>query len=405
MFRVERRFTFSQVYLNPDKHGEHLARDTAQLLAQLNQAGGKADVSALGDSFLLDHTFAAVPGSEVAKQFGEKFAAKLGELSPGQWQGPVESGYGVHLVFVSERTEGRLPALEEVRDAVRREWANARRLEANEKLYEAMLKRYTVTIERPQVERRKSRGGEGEVKRALLIFVLLATFAPGVFAHEVRPAYLELRQTGPETYDALWKVPGQGENLRLGLYVELPAGCTNVTEPRASMVNNAFTERWTVKRAGGLTGGTIHIAGLTATMTDVLVRWNASTDHASHAAHAVRSVVRGGSRAGRAGGRPHLHRARRRAHPDGHRPSPVRAGVAHHHARRLEAGEDRHRLHDISQHHAFRGDARLRACAATASRGGHRAEHRLRRGGDCSPGPRSRASPRARRGSWRSPSG
>ena len=91
-------------------------------------------------------------------------------------------------------------------------------------------------------------------------------------AHEVRPAYLELRQTGPETYDALWKVPGQGENLRLGLYVELPAGCTNVTEPRASMVNNAFTERWTVKCAGGLTGGTIHIAGLTATMTDVLVR-------------------------------------------------------------------------------------------------------------------------------------
>ena len=62
------------------------------------------------------------------------------------------------------------------------------------------------------------------MKRTLLLFVLLATFAPGVFAHEVRPAYLELRQTGPETYDVLWKVPGQGENLRLGLYVELPAG-------------------------------------------------------------------------------------------------------------------------------------------------------------------------------------
>src|SRR6185503_13891828 len=100
------------------------------------------------------------------------------------------------------------------------------------------------------------------MKRALLIFVLLATFAPGAFAHEVRPAYLELRQTGPETYAALWKVPGQGENLRLGLYVELPAGSTNVTATRASMANNAFTERWTVKRAGGLTGGTIHIAGL-----------------------------------------------------------------------------------------------------------------------------------------------
>ena len=92
-----------------------------------------------------------------------------------------------------------------------------------------------------------------------------------MFAHEVRPAYLELRQTGAETYDALWKVPGQGD-LRLGLYVELPRDCTNVTEPRGSMVNNAFTERWTVKCPGGLSGGTIHIAGLSATVTDVLVR-------------------------------------------------------------------------------------------------------------------------------------
>jgi hypothetical protein len=144
-FRVEQQFTFRQVYLNPEKHGDNLARDTAQLLAQLNQAGDKADASALGDSFLLEHQFAAVPASEVAKQFGEKFAAKLGGLSPGQWQGPVESGYGVHLVLVSERTEGRLPALAEVRDAVRREWDNARRLEANEKFYGELLKRYTVT--------------------------------------------------------------------------------------------------------------------------------------------------------------------------------------------------------------------------------------------------------------------
>jgi hydrogenase/urease accessory protein HupE len=110
------------------------------------------------------------------------------------------------------------------------------------------------------------------MKGALVLLILLATFASGAFAHEVRPAYLELRQTGPETYAALWKVPGLGEDLRLGLYVELPAGCTNVTEPRASMVDNAYTERWTVNCAGGLTGGTIRIAGLTATATDVLAR-------------------------------------------------------------------------------------------------------------------------------------
>ncbi len=107
---------------------------------------------------------------------------------------------------------------------------------------------------------------------ALLCVLCFLLFNFSALAHEVRPAYLELRQTAAETYDVLWKVPGRGDNMRLGLYVELPAGCTNVTEPRASMANSAFTERWQVKCAGGLTGGTIHIAGLSTTMTDVLVR-------------------------------------------------------------------------------------------------------------------------------------
>jgi hypothetical protein len=146
-FRVEPRLTFSQVYLNPAKHGGHLARDAARALAELKHAGAAADLAALGDPFLLEHTFQSVPTSEIAKQFGEKFAAELGGLTPGQWQGPVASGYGVHLVLVNERIEGRLPTLAEARDAVRREWANAQRLEASRRFYEEMLKRYTVTVE------------------------------------------------------------------------------------------------------------------------------------------------------------------------------------------------------------------------------------------------------------------
>lgn len=111
------------------------------------------------------------------------------------------------------------------------------------------------------------------MKRALRFLIVFAAFlCASALAHEMRPAYLELRQTGAETYDVLWKVPGRGENLRLGLYVALPADARNVTEPRGAMVNNALTERWSVQRAGGLNGGTIHIEGLSATMTDVLVR-------------------------------------------------------------------------------------------------------------------------------------
>jgi hypothetical protein len=147
-FRAPQRFTFSQVYLNPEKHGASLARDAADLLTQLKHAGRNTDASALGDTLLLERQFEAASASEVAKQFGEDFAARLAELPPGrQWQGPIKSGYGLHLVLVSERTEGRLPALAEVRDNVRRECSNSRRLEANEKFYQELLKRYAVSID------------------------------------------------------------------------------------------------------------------------------------------------------------------------------------------------------------------------------------------------------------------
>jgi parvulin-like peptidyl-prolyl isomerase len=72
-------------------------------------------------------------------------------MAVGQWQGPIESGFGVHLVLMAERTDGTMPALGDVRAAVRREWINARRLEANEKFYRTLLQRYNVTIERPEV--------------------------------------------------------------------------------------------------------------------------------------------------------------------------------------------------------------------------------------------------------------
>jgi hypothetical protein len=149
VFRVDRRFTFNQVYLDPSKHGEGLAHDIAELLTELRQhEGNVVDSSSLGDAFLLECRFEAAPNAEIAKQFGEKFVAKLADVPIGQWVGPVESGYGMHLVFVEERTEGRLPELAEVRDAVRREWTNAGRLESNEKYFQSLLKQYEVVVEK-----------------------------------------------------------------------------------------------------------------------------------------------------------------------------------------------------------------------------------------------------------------
>jgi hypothetical protein len=110
------------------------------------------------------------------------------------------------------------------------------------------------------------------MKRAILFCAMVVLFASVGYAHEMRPAYLEVRETGESTYDVLWKVPGRGEDMRLGINAGLPAACVDTGEPRAFMSNNTYIERRSVTCSGGLTGGTIRIEGLDATLTDVLVR-------------------------------------------------------------------------------------------------------------------------------------
>lgn len=151
-FRHESEFTFQQVYLDPHRRGDALSGDADRLLAQLNVADAKLDPSTVGDSQLLASTFVARTRGEISRDFGEDFAARLETMPIGQWQGPVESGYGAHLLRISERKDGRMPELAEIRVEVRREWERAKRVGANELFYEALLKRYPVTIERSKVQ-------------------------------------------------------------------------------------------------------------------------------------------------------------------------------------------------------------------------------------------------------------
>ena len=150
LFSAPGRLTFDQVYLSRDRHGERLAQDAARLLARLRREGRSADLSSAGDPFLLERRLEGESPDEIAKQFGETFVQGLSGVPIGRWEGPIASGYGAHLVFVEARTDSRTSPLAEVRNAVHREWVNSRRLEANEKYFQALLKRYVVTVEPPQ---------------------------------------------------------------------------------------------------------------------------------------------------------------------------------------------------------------------------------------------------------------
>lgn len=146
-FRNRSRFTFRQAFLNRERHGESLKGDAAELLRQLQQIGNGSDISLFGDPTLLESQFAEVDERDVAKQFGQEFAAALADLPIGEWRGPIYSSYGAHLVVVEQRREARSPALEEVREAVRREWNNVHRQHMARKFYDGLLKQYAVIIE------------------------------------------------------------------------------------------------------------------------------------------------------------------------------------------------------------------------------------------------------------------
>ncbi|HEV8111263.1 MAG TPA: peptidylprolyl isomerase [Planctomycetota bacterium] len=147
LFAMEQRFDFRQVFLNPERRGDRLDADAAALLESLRRDPA-ADLAEVGDPLLLPQEFADEPRRSVEAQFGVEFAAALARSDTGGWSGPIRSSYGAHLVEIRRRTEGRLPALDEVRERVKQELLNARRVETNQKFLDALLARYHVTIRR-----------------------------------------------------------------------------------------------------------------------------------------------------------------------------------------------------------------------------------------------------------------
>ncbi|MBI1359987.1 MAG: HupE/UreJ family protein [Alphaproteobacteria bacterium] len=106
----------------------------------------------------------------------------------------------------------------------------------------------------------------------LMSLCALASAAPAALAHEIRPAFLQIEETDPDTYDLMWKTPAQGD-MRLALNVELPDACSNVSDPRSTLVDGAVIQRWRTKCQGGLVGKDIRIENLGASLTDVIVRY------------------------------------------------------------------------------------------------------------------------------------
>ncbi len=112
------------------------------------------------------------------------------------------------------------------------------------------------------------------MRRRLLAFALalVAVSLSVARAHEMRPAYLEIRESSADTFEVLWKVPARGTNERLSLHLRFADDVELLTEPVSGFIASAHVQRLRIRRPGGLTDTPITIDGLASTYTDVLLR-------------------------------------------------------------------------------------------------------------------------------------
>jgi peptidyl-prolyl cis-trans isomerase C len=144
------RLSFRHLYFSPDRRGERARDDAQQALAKL--AGQPADTKAAGalaDPFMFQDSYRDRAPDYLAKEFGPPFALALARLAPGSWQGPVESGFGWHLVFVDTVIPGRVPAFEEIESDIRTAWLSEQKALAWDEAYKKMRAGYTVWLPAP----------------------------------------------------------------------------------------------------------------------------------------------------------------------------------------------------------------------------------------------------------------
>jgi peptidyl-prolyl cis-trans isomerase C len=143
------RISFAHVYFSQDKRGDKAEADAKKVLETIRKQGlSIASAIRTGDPFMMYYEYSANSRAQVARNFGEEFADALFKQNTTGWLGPVRSGYGLHLIYVSEFRAAIPPVLEDVKERVLTEYLSERGRDAKERAYQKLLERYTVEVEK-----------------------------------------------------------------------------------------------------------------------------------------------------------------------------------------------------------------------------------------------------------------
>jgi hypothetical protein len=149
-FRTEPQIAFRHIFIDIAHRGIAAEDEAERILSLLSDEGDRTNPETLGDRLMQPQSFGLTRVSEIAKLFGKPFILELTKLTPGQWTGPIQSGYGLHLILVSDYVADSLPQLDEIRGTVEWEWSAANKKELKENIYNELRKKYTVEFERSE---------------------------------------------------------------------------------------------------------------------------------------------------------------------------------------------------------------------------------------------------------------
>jgi peptidyl-prolyl cis-trans isomerase C len=156
-FALPSRYSFRHLYFSPDKRGKNAQEDAAKALAKITgQPENSKLADSLADQFMFQDYYGDKTSEQLAKEFGPEFAVAVSKLKSGSWQGPIESGYGWHLVFVDSVIPGRIPAFEEIEPDVKTAWLGEQKQQAWDKAYKEMRAKYTVLLPAPPTKQSAS---------------------------------------------------------------------------------------------------------------------------------------------------------------------------------------------------------------------------------------------------------
>jgi len=145
------RATFRHLYFASDRRHERTRNDAIEALAKIAGKPSNSPVAAsLADPFMFQNYYADRAPEQLAKEFGPGFAQALFQLKTGCWQGPIESGYGWHLIWIDSIAPGHVPEFEEVEPDVKAAWLADQKAESWRKAYQTMRARYQVVLPVPK---------------------------------------------------------------------------------------------------------------------------------------------------------------------------------------------------------------------------------------------------------------